>query len=357
MRKNWSVKDDEYLRNNYSLSSKEELTQHLKRSWMSINTRASKLKIKKININIRGKEFKIWSIDEDNYLRIHYPNFDKEKIIFQLKRSWSSIQNRAFLLKIKRVSKKAQIINLINGTNESFYWLGFLIADGHFSKTNHIQINLNEKDLGHLNKFAKFIEYENELIKPNISVSFIEIKNEIYDLLKTHNDKTHNPCCLSKLSGDSFFSFIIGFIDGDGCIDTKGYLTIKCHNSWLDNLNIMISELSNNNFNLGRVDSAGLAIVQLKKIKIMQETKKKAIRLGLPFLDRKWGRVDLKKEIKIDKINRIKNECFNYFEQNILPKEIIKKTNLSRSFIYKQFIEYNSIKEKDLKREMDREQN
>jgi hypothetical protein len=355
MRKEWLKTDDDYLKNEYYHGKKEDLICVLKRSWSSITSRASKLGLKKVNVNIKGKDVKIWSTNEDEYLHYNYPQLEKEKIMIYLKRSWSSIQNRAYKLKINRNILTANSFKIINGSNEAYYWLGFIMADGHFSKTKQIQINLGVKDLEHLKKFATFVEYKEKLVKPSISIGYGEIKNELDDLLSVSNDKTHNPCDLSKLFGDSFFSFIIGFIDGDGCINTKGYLTIKCHNSWLYNLNKMVSELSNNDFNHGRINSDGLAIVQLTKHQIMKKIKIKANQLNLPLLSRKWDRVNLKKEIKIDKETRMRHECNNLFESGVIPTEIIKMNKFSRSFIYKTYQDYrNSIKEKDLKRESER---
>lgn len=354
MKKSWNKTDENYLIENYAKETKEELISFLNRSWISIQTRASKLGVKKIIIKINGKNIKIWDDDSINYLKLNYSKEAKKTLINKLNRSWSSIQNKAFLLGISRDIKTANIIKLINESNEAYYWLGFIMADGHFSKTNQLQINLSEKDLSHLNKFATFIEHE-KLNIPRINVNFSEIYNWLFDLFRIQNNKTYYPCDLSNLHGDAFFSFIIGFIDGDGCINEKGYLTIKCHKSWLNNLNNMISFLTKNSFNQAKINNENLAIINITRIEVMKTIKKRIIDLNLPILNRKWDRVDLNKLSKKELTNLNKDNCFRLFNDKLTIKEVIFKTNLSKSQVYLQFKNYKmAIKEKDLKKELQR---
>ena len=360
MNRKWLETDDNYLLNNYARGKKEDILVKLNRTWCSINHRAKILKVKRELIENKGLVLELWSDEEIAFLIKNYCKTEKKVIIETLNRTWLSICQKAFGLKLRREilkPKNANAYKLINESNEAYYWLGFIMADGHFNNNDQIQINLAKKDLEHLKKFAKFVEYKKDLVKPSINIGFGDIREALNDKFKIHNDKTHYPCDLSKLFGDVFFSFIIGFIDGDGCINTKGYLIIKCHNSWLDNLNKMVSELSNNDFNHGRINSDGLAIIQLSKHKIMKEIKIKANELNLPILNRKWDRVNLKKEIKIDKENRMRHECNNLFKSGDTPIEIIKMNKFSRTFVYKMYQDYRiSIKEKDIKRDLERNQ-
>lgn len=355
MRKKWLEIEINYLKENYSLLKKEEIINELGRTWSSITCCANKLGLIRLNFDIKGVEVKFWSKEEDEYLINNYSFSSKEKMVLDLNRTWSSIQNRTRKLKIKREILNANSDKLIDGSNESYYWLGFIMADGHFNKNNQIQINLSVKDLEHLQKLALFVEYKGKILKPSINIGFGKIKKELNQIFNLSNDKTHNPCNLDELSGDNFFSFIIGFIDGDGTITEKGYLRIKCHKNWLNNLNKMIKFITNNDFNEGRINSEDLAIVQLTRIEYMKKIKNKILELNLPILKRKWDRVDLNKMSKNEKHEKMKKESFQYFEKGILPKEVLKISNLSRAFVYKIHKEYlNSIKEKDLQRELDR---
>ena len=161
---------------------------------------------------------------------------------------------QAFLLGLKRDIPNANIINLMNESNEAYYWLGFIMADGHFNKNKQLQINLAKKDLNHLKKFARFIEFKGELKKPKISVGYTKINDWLIKNFNVTNNKTYNPCDLNNLTGDNLFSVCIGFIDGDGCISHNGVLRIKCHKSWLSNINKIASFLTNGDYKEGKID-------------------------------------------------------------------------------------------------------
>ena len=52
-------------------------------------------------------------------------------------------------------------------TEEKAYWLGFLFADGSVSaRDNQVELSLSSIDRGHLQKFRRFLESKNDLIKP-----------------------------------------------------------------------------------------------------------------------------------------------------------------------------------------------
>lgn len=349
MDRKWLKLDDDYLKINYCLGDKKELINQLSRTWCGIQSRASKLGLKKRVVNIKGNAAEIWNNDEIEFLKQNYCTLDKKLLIYKLNRTWSSIQNKAFLLKIKRDIRNANANKLINETNEAYYWLGFIMADGHFSNGDQIQINLAKKDLLHLRKFATFVEYKNDLLKPNISINFSDIRIELNNKFKISNNKTHYPCVLDNLSGDYFFSFIIGFIDGDGCINKKGYLSIKCHKSWLDNLNRMIAFLTDNDYNCGYINSEGLAVITLTKIEYMKRIKERIVDLKLPCLNRKWDRVNNSKFSKQVNHENLKTQCFSLFDKNIEPKDVIKITNISGSVVYKLFSEYTKSKDLNAK--------
>lgn len=354
MRKKWLKQEDDYLIKNYQNIKSEEICIFLNRTLSSIQSRASNLGLKKLIIDEKNK---IWTQDEIQFLLDNYIDGDKELLINKLNRSWSSIQNKAFLLKIKRNVKNCNIFKLIDNSNESFYWLGFIMADGHFNKNKILEINLSTKDCEHLVKFSKFIEYEKKLIGPSIKVSVLDI----YDYLKTtfniSSTKTYNPCNLEHLSGDSFFSFILGFIDGDGCITKQGYLAIQCHKSWEENLNKMVSFLSGDKSNSKCViNKKGFAVITLTQIEITKKIKNKAIYLKLPILTRKWDNISFDKYSKKEKSIINRKMCFNLFNKKMPIKEVISITKLSKSQVYLQLKNYNlAIKEKDLDRDMKKE--
>lgn len=336
MNQKWSKEEDNYLITNYPNNKKELIQSVINRSWMSIQTRASRLGINRINIDINGKSNNIWNKKEIDYLESNYQKLEKDILKASLNRSWSSIQNKAFILKLKRDVANADSTNLINGSNEAYYWLGFIMADGHFNNNKQIQINLAIKDLDHLVKFAKFVDYKYELTKPNINIDYTLINEWLIDMFNIKHNKTYNPCVLNKINGDALFSLIIGFIDGDGSINKKGYLALTSHKAWLNNINFMLTEITNNGKYHCAINNSGLVVGIITRITTMKNIKLKAINLGLPILRRKWDRVRLDKLSKKEQNIKNLNDCVGLFEKGLSVKDIIEITKLSRAQIYKQ---------------------
>jgi len=348
MKTKWLNDDDEYLIKNYSTGDKNKLINDLNRGWCSIQSRASKLSLKRRKTTIKSNDVSIWDDSEIEYLSHNYPHLDKYEIMNYLNRGWSSIQNKAFLLGIKREVRISNSRKLKNGANESYYWLGFIMADGHFNdKTKQIQINLSEKDLPHLIKLSEYVEYKKKIILPRINVNYADINDWLVDTFNITSNKTYNPCLLSNLYNDDLFSFIIGFIDGDGTIDNEGYLRIKCHKSWLDNLNIMVNHLTNNDFKKGIINNEGLSFISITKIEIMKSIKKKILKLDLPVLNRKWDRVRLNKLSKQEITNNNTTKCYQLFDEKKTINEVIDLTKLSKSQVYLQKRRYDT--KRDLK--------
>lgn len=113
---------------------------------------------------------------------------------------------------------------------EKAYWLGFLYADGYVCYETHnnnyyIELTLAEKDLEHLQKFAKFIKYDKkikyrksvkayrldvsskEMCEDLIKLGCVQAKSLIlkYPTYEMLDYKFHN-------------AFIRGYFDGDGCV-------------------------------------------------------------------------------------------------------------------------------------------
>lgn len=82
--------------------------------------------------------------------------------------------------------------------------------------------------------------------------------------------------------------------NGDGCIANKNKafsLTVKCHGSWLKNLNFFAKEI--NMETNAKINNKGYAYFTISNIGALQELKRNAIRLNLPILERKWSKIDL----------------------------------------------------------------
>lgn len=223
--------------------------------------------------------------------------------------------------------------NLLNETLESFYWLGFIMADGHIND-RQLSVTLQEKDEEQLKNLAKFLMIDNKMYviklirgfkteQPQISLvvsdSFnLPIYKELYGL---KNNKTYNPPNLPVgLSKEQFISLLIGYIDGDGCIYNltgvaKRYVSkktgklieyerndfniqIKCHSAWFDFLCQLEVELYKH---LGKelskskvsINKEGYAFWRIQDNKVIREIKKELQNLGIPCMARKWNKISV----------------------------------------------------------------
>ena len=97
MMQKWTEEQINYLKENYSNKSKEELLENLPHTWKSIKTKARKIKVCRKNIKFK------WTEEEKEFLRENYPEGDKDFILSTLNRyNWGEIQRKANSLKIVR---------------------------------------------------------------------------------------------------------------------------------------------------------------------------------------------------------------------------------------------------------------
>ena len=255
-------------------------------------------------------------------------------------------------------NKKSDLSVLLNDTPEIYYWIGFLIADGHFSNRNAIKLCLSLQDKNHIEKFAKLVQYTGEPTTHKNSIGFsVQDKNivqQIKDKFGISNIKTYKPIVNLPENDDLFLSFIIGLIDGDGNITKVGgnrpdsAIRIKCHNSWLDVLNkihIRISIMSEciNNHTPHLINNK-YALLSWGHYKIVKYMKKNAIRLNLPILERKWSIIDTNYIGKTEKSYFYKKEIYSMLLRGFKNKHICAELNLSSSCV-SQIVKRNKMLE------------
>ena len=115
-------------------------------------------------------------------------------------------------------------------TEEKAYWVGFILADGHISKHNVLNITVQKRDIDILEKFLKSIK-SNAPIKvdsnnnPTISIRSKDIKEDLYNM-GFNNRKSYSldfSKVLSKIKEELIIHFIRGMFDGDGSINVYKY--------------------------------------------------------------------------------------------------------------------------------------
>ena len=119
------------------------------------------------------------------------------------------------------------VFDTIN-TNEKAYWLGFIVADGYLNDNkNMLRIKLGDKDKRHLEKFIKFLDGDDSMLKKEINNITGNVQwyvstyaPQIHDALKqlkveqAKSGKEH----IAPIDSCYYRDFIRGLWDGDGFI-------------------------------------------------------------------------------------------------------------------------------------------
>lgn len=162
----------------------------------------------------------------------------------EIKRIKSTIKEKNYCRKCAskiNIQKALEISTNQNTQNNNYfedmslqacYWAGFIAADGYISnKTGKVEISIADK--GHLLKFKEDAEATNKIESVTLNRGYkvaavqerIRICNRIWlaDLEKIFNIQnakslTHEPPDTSSWSIEQTKAFIVGYIDGDGCI-------------------------------------------------------------------------------------------------------------------------------------------
>lgn len=136
-----------------------------------------------------------------------------------------------------KIKSRIGTINpLFDDSPVSRYWIGFLLADGHFSKKG-IKVCLSIKDVNHIIKLAQFLNCNVSKYNERCQIG-VEDKHRIEILKDKYNiktRKTYNPPDFSKLNltDEERYDIAIGYIDGDGHIQKRNNaIVIKNHINW-----------------------------------------------------------------------------------------------------------------------------
>lgn len=305
----------------------------------------------------------LWTKIEENLLINSYPSSNEKELkkLFP-NRSYDSIKLKAAKLGIKKqlgFKSEANLSVLLEDSYESYYWIGFLMADGYIShNTNRLKLSLSQKDSEHVYKFAKFIdcknvrEYELEIKEGGFGSGIkrvCEITAQdnllIPKIIKKYDfkpRKTYNPPNLDflKIDFDLFCSFLIGFIDGDGSVQSvrknnEYRIFIRCHKSWMNNLQWLSDSLTNHlnlKNNVGALYREGkLSSITINNSKAIKFLKNKKKELGLPALKRKWDKIDENRVFKQEKYEANVENIKNLLNGKYTTREISSKTGLSTS--------------------------
>lgn len=244
-----------------------------------------------------------------------------EKMMFkdvakEMGRTISSVLQKAKSIGLKGNSKfkrKYQVDDDFFANTESLeccYWAGFMAADGCVGspKKNCMRLKIKDTDLGHLNRFKNSIGYDGKLhVSRKNSSTYVCInihsKKIVEDLawfkITKRKSLTLEP---PPLCGEQALAFLIGYIDGDGCISIEklkertrlrlcviGTYKMIC---WAKSIfdDIVPFSTNANPRKIGKVYQYGIA--SKKALHVLSALK----RIDVPKLGRKWNKIDQYKE-------------------------------------------------------------
>lgn len=311
-----------------------------------------------------GGFFKKWSKKEDDVVKKYWFNCPREIISKLLPlRHWQSIGERARKLGLKRDQTSLEVnplrkLNFKNGINklnklleetpEAYYWIGFIMADGHISSNRlRLSIRVATKDAKHIEQLAKFIN-KSKINYSKTSVGFTIdgniILSKIVKKFNFNHLKTYYPPKVNIKSNNLFLAFLIGFIDGDGCITKHKTIQVKCHISWRDNLEKWFNRFYKlsciENFNLAspsslsaKVTCDGYAVIYAANSKALSFLKQRTIDLKLPFLKRKWNRIPLKYSTYYERGAQNRKNVAILISKGKSVKQIATKLNIGERWV------------------------
>ena len=294
-------------------------------------------------------------MDEKKYVR-YCPQCGKElnyscksALNLAIKKSTTCVECR-----IKNSYDKKKYKNnvkvLLNEELETYYWIGFILSDGHIENGKRLKIMLKESDHEHLEKL-------NNYIKGNLGTQTIKIKERCFtnssltvqdakyiplicEKFDLKSNKTKNPPSLkifNKMEDDKLMALIIGFIDGDGCIRKQTnrndfYLTIKNDESWIEILRLFNIKIDNSDGT--SINKNGYSKFSVTNTVNLKALKKFAIDNNLPILKRKWDIIDLNYVGKYEVADIRKQKVKQLYVEGKTINEICKVLELKYDTVY-----------------------
>lgn len=293
-----------------------------------------------------------WTEKDLDLVKHLYPEGKKKELLYLLPtRTWFAIRQKATSLKFFRKDaglerRKCDLSPLLNESPASMYWMGFLVADGHFNKLDRLVVALSKKDKLHLAKLARYLscpiaDYNNI---SRIACKHTAVVKKLKKKYVISNRKTYEPIKLPKVSNNKFVFFVIGFIDGDGRLGRQSSgrrdcaIILKMHRSWivfLNELSLRLNSICKTPVVPAKINKKGYALLNIANSIVIKYMKRKIDKFDLPVLGRKWSTVDLsyvsRVEKNIEDMKIIKKLLFKGFS----VREMSKKTGIRIDTIHK----------------------
>jgi len=318
--KKWTDIEEALLKEKASFYTVKELMAFFPdRTKDGIAQRLLRLKIKAK----KGVHAKAWSEEDKDYLCKNYSTAKWEDLCKILKRSPHTIseyaRKRGLKMAIDENGDTANTVGsatlrpLLDGSLQSAYWMGYLMADGYMHHgLGQIVLVSAEADKDHMEKYANYLKSKlhcytapggyTGIMTPHYRVSVAEyrIAKQIAQKFDWKNKKTYNPPNANILfkafdSNDHFLAFMIGFFDGDGNIGKESQvIRVENHASWLKIHQLMLDFARKLGHGQGskdaRINGDGYSYFMLPKT-FTKYCKSFILKHNLFHLNRKWDKI------------------------------------------------------------------
>lgn len=256
-----------------------------------------------------------WSEEEITFLKDNHQRMNYTKLATVMGRTSAGIRYKANQLQLSsrfNGNKASDATFLLSESLETFYWIGFIIADGTIDATKcSMRLRVSDKDSDHIRKLAARLHttvklghksgYSGRYDLCNLNVYDAKIIPQISKKFDIKTNKTENPPTFSEMnfSKNQMISLLIGFIDGDGCVykspSGNKRISILLHPSWGDNLNtlhdIVKTAFDSKSSTEMKITKAGYAYLCLARSKILIGLHDFIRTNKLPVLSRKWDKL------------------------------------------------------------------
>lgn len=240
---------------------------------------------------------------------------------------------------------------LLSETPEAYYWAGFILADGHISNRNELSITLSAKDKDHLIKFSEYISFPKVIKLKNYGkVCYEQVRlavtdrfyiKEFKEKFDIKRDKTYYPPDLSWIKNKNLFlSLLCGYIDGDGTISSRKSSTIQfhVHSSWMPFFTLVnekLFEYYNINATMPCIGKDGYTRFSICNFQLVKNIYIDILELNIPFLKRKWNRINVNYETKKMRSEKIMNFIKNNPDMKASEISDILKISLDSAYRWK----------------------
>ena len=271
----------------------------------------------------------------------------KQKIHYLSYSAWYTANKKQTLCRScsskLKIQRSADLSVLLDDSLTTYYWMGFLLADGSFHN-NRLNLTLSVKDFNHLLKFANYINYNGSYGTSDTSKSVkckdIDVISKLKIKFGINDNKTYNPpVSILKFSSEQNLALLAGFIDGDGYIckvknQNNFRLHIKNHKTWLHILK-EFSILISGSDKFCRINKHGYAELIISNTELLKQLKINIIKLNIPIMDRKWNNIDLNFTSRRILADRLKKTVLSLRKLGFTYKQISERCNTSIANISK----------------------